>query len=60
MRDHTTLRRQGFLGLYGGHGGQEIHRRKGLKKGKQTLDQMGRTELFTEAPTFASVSVSIG
>jgi DNA-damage-inducible protein D len=33
------------MGLYGGLGAQDIHRRKGLKKGDQILDHMGSTEL---------------
>ena len=33
------------MGLYGGLGAQDIHRRKGLKKGEQILDHMGSTEL---------------
>lgn len=33
------------MGLYGGLGAQDIHRRKGLKKNEQILDHMGSTEL---------------
>jgi DNA-damage-inducible protein D len=33
------------VGLYGGLGAQDIHRRKGLKKSQQILDHMGSTEL---------------
>jgi DNA-damage-inducible protein D len=33
------------MGLYGGLRAQDIHRRKGLKKGQQILDHMGSTEL---------------
>jgi DNA-damage-inducible protein D len=33
------------MGLYGGLGAQDIHRRKGLKKGEQILDHMGSTQL---------------
>ncbi len=33
------------MGLYGGLGAQDIHARKGLKKGEQILDHMGSTEL---------------
>ena len=33
------------MGLYGGLGAQDIHRRKGLRKGEQILDHMGSTEL---------------
>jgi len=33
------------MGLYGGLGAQDIHRRKGLKKSEQILDHMGTTEL---------------
>ena len=35
----------GYMGLYGGLGAQDIHLRKGLKKGEQILDHMGSTEL---------------
>ena len=33
------------MGLYDGLGAQDIHRRKGLRKGQQILDHMGSTEL---------------
>ena len=33
------------MGLYAGLGAQDIHARKGLKKGAQILDHMGSTEL---------------
>ena len=33
------------MGLYGGLGAQDIHVKKGLKKGQQILDHMGSTEL---------------
>ena len=33
------------MGLYGGLGAQDIHRRKGLKKSEQILYHMGSTEL---------------
>jgi DNA-damage-inducible protein D len=44
-RDYAIFQNHGYLGLYGGLGAQDIHRRKGLKKGQQTLDHMGSTEL---------------
>jgi len=33
------------MGLYAGLGAEDIHVRKGLKKGEQILDHMGSTEL---------------
>jgi len=33
------------MGLYNGLGAQDIHARKGLKRGEQILDHMGSTEL---------------
>ncbi len=33
------------MGLYAGLGAQDIHARKGSKKGEQILDHMGSTEL---------------
>jgi DNA-damage-inducible protein D len=33
------------MGLYGGLTAQDVHHRKGLKKGQQILDYMGSTEL---------------
>jgi DNA-damage-inducible protein D len=44
-RDYAIFQNHGYMGLYGGLGAQDIHRRKGLKKGEQILDQMGSTEL---------------
>ena len=44
-RDYAIFQNHGYQGLYGGLGTQEIHRKKGLKKGQQILDHMGSTEL---------------
>lgn len=44
-RDYAIFQNHGYMGLYGGLGAQDIHRRKGLKKGEQILDHMGSTEL---------------
>ena len=44
-RDYAIFQNHGYVGLYGGLGAQDIHRRKGLKKGEQILDHMGSTEL---------------
>ncbi len=43
--DYAIFQNHGYMGLYGGLGAQDIHRRKGLKKGEQILDHMGSTEL---------------
>ena len=44
-RDYAIFQNHGYMGLYGGIGAQDIHSRKGLKKGEQILDHMGSTEL---------------
>jgi DNA-damage-inducible protein D len=44
-RDYAIFQNHGYMGLYGGLGAQDIHRRKGLKKSQQILDHMGSTEL---------------
>lgn len=44
-RDYAIFQNHGYQGLYGGLGAQEIHARKGLRKGQQILDHMGSTEL---------------
>jgi DNA-damage-inducible protein D len=44
-RDYAIFQNHGYIGLYGGLGAQDIHSRKGLKKGEQILDYMGSTEL---------------
>ena len=44
-RDYAIFQNHGYMGLYGGLGAQDIHGRKGLKKGQQILDHMGSTEL---------------
>lgn len=43
--DYAIFQNYGYKGLYGGLGAQEIHERKGLKKGEKILDHMGSTEL---------------
>jgi len=43
--DYAIFMNHGYQGLYGGLTAQDIHRRKGLKKGEQILDHMGSTEL---------------
>lgn len=44
-RDYAIFQNHGYMGLYGGLGAQDIHHRKGLRKGEQILDHMGSTEL---------------
>ena len=44
-KDYAIFQNHGYAGLYGGLLAQDIHARKGLKKGQQILDHMGRTEL---------------
>lgn len=44
-RDYAIFQNCGYLGLYNGLTKQDIHRRKGLKKGEEILDHMGSTEL---------------
>lgn len=44
-KDYAIFQNHGYMGLYGGLGAQEIHAKKGLKKGQQILDHMGSTEL---------------
>ena len=43
--DYAIFQNEGYKGLYGGLGQQEIHDRKGLKKSQKILDFMGSTEL---------------
>lgn len=43
--DYAIFQDEGYKGLYGGLGNQEIHTRKGLKKSQKILDHMGSTEL---------------
>ena len=43
--DYAIFQNHGYMGLYGGLGAKEIHKKKGLKKGQQILDHMGSTEL---------------
>ncbi len=44
-RDYAIFQNHGYRGLYGGLGQQEIHDRKGLKKGQKILDFMEHEEL---------------
>ena len=44
-KDYAIFQNHGYAGLYGGLVAQDIHDRKGLKKGQQILDHMGSTEL---------------
>jgi DNA-damage-inducible protein D len=44
-KDYAIFQNHGYAGLYGGLMAQDIHTRKGLKKGQQILDHMGSTEL---------------
>ena len=44
-KDYAIFQNHGYAGLYGGLIAQDIHARKGLKKGQQILDHMGSTEL---------------
>lgn len=44
-KDYAIFQNQGYQGLYGGLGQQQIHARKGLKKSQKILDHMGSTEL---------------
>lgn len=43
--DYAIFQNEGYKGLYGGLGAQDIHKRKGLKKSQKILDHMGSTEL---------------
>ena len=43
--DYAIFQNQGYKGLYGGLGTQEIHTRKNLKKNQKILDHMGHEEL---------------
>ena len=44
-KDYAIFQNHGYMGLYNGLGAQDIHDRKGLKRGEQILDHMGSTEL---------------
>lgn len=44
-KDYAVFQNYGYIGLYGGLGAKEIHKRKGLKKNQKILDHMGSTEL---------------
>ena len=44
-KDYAIFQNHGYMGLYGGLTAQDVHHRKGLKKGQQILDHMGSTEL---------------
>lgn len=39
--DYAIFQNSGYQGLYGGLKKQDIHRRKGLKKSQDILDNMG-------------------
>ncbi len=43
--DFAIFQDHGYMGLYGGLKAQEIHTRKGLKRGQEILDYMGSDEL---------------
>ena len=43
--DYAVFQNYGYMGLYGGLGAKEIHKRKGLKKSQKISDHMGSTEL---------------
>lgn len=43
--DYAIFQNQGYKGLYGGLGTQEIHARKNLQKNQKILDHMGHEEL---------------
>ena len=43
--DYAIFQNHGYMGLYGGLGQADIHRKKGLKKSQKILDHMGSTEL---------------
>lgn len=43
--DYAIFQNHGYMGLYGGLKQEDIHQRKGLKKGQKILDHMGSTEL---------------
>ena len=44
-QEYAIFQNEGYKGLYGGLGAQDIHKRKGLKKSQKILDHMGSTEL---------------
>ena len=44
-REYAIFQNHGYRGLYGGLVQEDIHARKGLKKGEKILDHMGSTEL---------------
>ena len=45
VKNYAAFQNYGYMGLYGGLGAQEIHRRKGLSKSQKILDHMGSEEL---------------
>ncbi len=47
--DFAIFQDHGYQGLYGGLKAQDIHTRKGLKKGQEILDYMGSDELAANA-----------
>ena len=44
-QEYAIFQNEGYKGLYGGLGAQDIHKRKGLKQSQKILDHMGSTEL---------------
>ena len=44
--EFAIFQNAGYMGLYGGMTGDDIHRRKGLAIGQKILDYMGSTELI--------------
>lgn len=44
-KDYAIFQNYGYMGLYGGLGAKEIHKKKGLKPSQKILDHMGSTEL---------------
>ncbi len=45
VRNYAIFQNYGYIGLYGGLGAKEIHRKKNLKKSQKILDHMGSEEL---------------
>ncbi len=45
VKNYGVFQNYGYIGLYGGLGQKEIHKKKGLKKSQKILDHMGSEEL---------------
>lgn len=45
VKNYGTFQNYGYMGLYGGLGAQEIHKKKRLQKSQKILDHMGSEEL---------------